>query len=282
MRIVGVVILYQPDIDMVITRINTYLPQLQKLLIYDNSDFLNLRLKKVIEEQNDSKIEYVFFGENGGISKRLNAAANYAITNGYDYLLTMDQDSSFELGDFQKYLNKIQQNTISNVAQFGVNCQKEFTKPSLVPELVLSLITSGSILNLSYFIEIGFFDERLFIDFVDLEFSYRVNYVGYKNLQFTDIMLVHSIGYLKMGRSLKNVRLTPRILHSPIRVYYILRNGLFLLFKVKYLNKYAKKDIRRSMMVIKNDFIYHDNLLAVYKNAFFGIIDFFRNKMDKQ
>jgi rhamnosyltransferase len=282
MRIIGVVILYQPDINMLINRINTYLPQLHKLLIYDNSESLNIQLKNLIQEQNNSKLEYVFFGENGGLSKRLNAAVDYAMKNGYDYLLTMDQDSSFELGDFEKYLNKIQQNNLLKVAQFGVNCQKEFTKPTEVPEKVLSLITSGSILNLCFFKEIGFFDERLFIDFVDLEFSYRVNYFGYTNLQFTDIILSHRIGYLKIGRSLKNFKLTPRILHSPIRVYYILRNGLFLLFKVKHINKLAKQDIRRSMMVIKNDFIYHNNLLAVYKNAIAGFFDFLRNKMEKK
>ena len=282
MHIIGVTILYQPDIDLLFKRINTYLPQLQKLLLYDNSESLNLNLQNLILEQNNSKIEYVFFGENEGLSKRLNCAADYAILNGYDYLLTMDQDSSFEVGDFENYLHKVQQNNLLKVAQFGVNCQKEFTKATNTPEQVLSLITSGSILNLCYFHEIGYFDEHLFIDFVDLEFSYRVNYLGYINLQFTDIILIHRIGYLKMGRSLINFRISPRILHSPIRVYYILRNGLYLLFKVKYINKHAKKDIRRSMMVIKNDFIYHNNLVAVYKNAFVGFFDFLRNKMGKK
>ena len=281
-NIIGVVILYQPDTAILFDNINTYLPHVNKLLIYDNSEALSPALEKLVHEQQSPRIEYVFFGRNEGISRRLNMAADYAMDNGYDYLLMMDQDSSFADGVLPAYLEKIKANTIAKVAQFGVNCQPEHTPVEKEPKSVISLITSGSILDLNLFPQVGYFDEKLFIDFVDLEFSYRAVEKGFINLLFTDILLEHRIGYIKMGRSLKNFKLTPRLLHSPVRVYYIVRNGLYLLFKVSYLKGAARADIKRSMKIIKNDLLYHEDPLGVYAGVLMGAIDFLKNKMGKK
>jgi len=54
-----------------------------------------------------------------------------------------------------------------------------------------------------------------------------------------------------------------------------------LYFKHKGLTKNQLNDVRRSIMVIKNDFIYNPELVAVYKNSFFAIKDFILNKMGK-
>jgi rhamnosyltransferase len=281
-NIIGVVILYQPDNSFSLEYINSYLPALNKLLLYDNSDAPSPQLEQLIKSQNSTKLLYHYFGENAGISKRLNQAADYAIANGYDYLLMMDQDSGFKDQQFNFYLDKIYKNEVENVAQFGVNCQPEFTPLDSVPRKVISLITSGSVLNLKYFNSIGCFNEELFIDYVDAEFSYRVIEKGFYNLLFSDIILNHRIGYLKMGRSLKNFKLTPRILHSPIRIYYILRNGLYLLFRKNKVRGAARADLLQSMRILKNDFIYHSNLAAVYSNAFWAVFDFLRKKMGKK
>lgn len=281
-NIIGVVILYQPDTAILSDNINTYLPHVNKLLIYDNSEELSPALEKLVKGQQSPKIEYVFFGQNEGISRRLNQAAEFAIDSGYDYLLMMDQDSSFADGVLPGYLEKIGSNRIENVAQFGVNCQPEHTRVENEPVPVISLITSGSVLDLRFFGRTGPFDEKLFIDFVDLEFSYRVVDKGFVNLLFTDILLQHRIGYIRMGRSLKNFKLTPRLLHSPVRLYYIVRNGLYLLNKVKYIKGAARADIKRSLRIIKNDLLYHEDLLSVYANCLMGVIDFLRNKMGKK
>jgi predicted helicase len=63
-----------------------------------------------------------------------------AALNQYDYLLTMDQDSSFKAGDFEKYKSLIQSSSYNHVAQFGVNCQPDFTQPKEQPEEALTLI----------------------------------------------------------------------------------------------------------------------------------------------
>ncbi len=281
-NIMGVVILYHPDTNLLFDHINTYLPGVNKLLLYDNSELPSPELVQMVGLQDSPKLEYIYFGKNEGISKRLNMAAEYAIANGYEFLLTMDQDSAFEKDGFDNYLEKINRNTIAGVAQYGVNCQPDITPATTTPEKVISLITSGSILDLKLFTQVGPFDEKLFIDFVDAEFSYRVVDKGFVNVLFSDIILLHRIGYLKMGRSLKNWKLTPRLLHAPVRVYYILRNGLYLWFRVPYIKGEARKHLSGSMKILKNDFIYHENPGVVYSNAGMAIFDFIRNKMGKK
>jgi rhamnosyltransferase len=281
MNIAGVVILYHPDIEQLSDNIQTYLNGLKQLYVYDNSESKTPGLEEALLKINPS-IQYHYFNSNEGIAKRLNQAMDQAALNQYDFLLTMDQDSSFKDGDFDKYKLSIQSSGDSNVAQFGVNCQPDFTLPKDEPEAALTLITSGSVLNLSLTKHIGPFNEVLFIDFVDAEFSYRVIQNGYTNLMFSNIVLNHALGTLVEGRGLGNFKKSMRIIHAPTRVFYIVRNGLYLLFKAQGLTSSMKKDVIRCIKIIKNDLIYNPELLAVYKNLFLGISAFLMNRMGKK
>ena len=281
MNIAGVVILYHPDLELLLANIQTYVSGLKQLYVYDNSDAKTPGIEEALIKI-DPSIQYKFFNANEGIAKRLNQAMDQAALNQYDYLLTMDQDSSFKVGDFEKYKTLIRSSTYYNVAQFGVNCQPDFTQPNEHPEEALTLITSGAILNLSLTKNIGPFNEALFIDFVDAEFSYRVIQNGYLNLMFSNIVLNHALGTLVEGRSLGNFKKSMRIIHAPTRVFYIVRNGLYLLFKVKGFTSPMKKDIIRCIKIIKNDLIYNPQLFLVYKNVFAGIYAFMTNRMGKK
>ena len=281
MNIAGVVILYHPDIEQLSDNIQTYLNGLKQLYVYDNSESKTPGIEEALLKLHPS-IQYHYFNANEGIANRLNQAIAQATSNQCDYLLTMDQDSSFKDGDFDKYKLSIQSSGDSNVAQFGVNCQPDFTLPKDEPEEVLTLITSGSVLNLSLTKHIGPFNEDLFIDFVDAEFSYRVIQNGYTNLIFSNIVLNHALGTLVEGRGLGNFKKSMRIIHAPTRVFYIVRNGLYLLFKAQGLTSSMKKDVIRCIKIIKNDLIYNPELLAVYKNLFSGISAFLMNRMGKK
>ncbi len=281
MAITGVVILYHPDVILLKENIKTYIQPLDKLLVYDNSEQFDLQLETAICSISD-KIVFKHFGKNEGIAKRLNQAIELTLQSASEYLLMMDQDSSFKDGDFEKYLDLINNNKEEKVGQFGVNCQPEFTPIHSIPEHAVSLITSGSVLQLKFIKEIGMFDENLFIDFVDTEFSYRVTNNGYHNLLCSSIVLNHSIGTRVEGRSLVTFKKSMRIIHSPIRVYYILRNAFYLLHKYKGLSAIQRKDINRSVKIVKNDFIYNPQIASVYLNAIVAIKDFLFNKMGKK
>ena len=281
MNIAGVVILYHPDMELLLANIQSYNTGLKQLYVYDNSETKTPGIEEALIKI-DPSIQYKFYNTNEGIAKRLNQAIEQASLNRYDFLLTMDQDSSFNAGDFEKYKSLIQSTAYNHVAQFGVNCQPDFTQSKEQPEEALTLITSGSILNLSITKNIGSFKEDFFIDFVDAEFSYRVIQNGYINLMFSNIVLNHSLGTLVEGRGLGNFKKSMRIIHAPIRVYYIIRNGLYLYFKVKGLTSPMKKDVIRCIKIIKNDLIYNPQLFSVYKNVFAGIYAFMANRMGKK
>jgi rhamnosyltransferase len=281
MNIVGVVILYHPDIKQLSDNINTYVSGLKQLYVYDNSETQTPGIEEALNHLHPN-IKYQFFNANEGIAKRLNQVVAAAIASQYDYLLTMDQDSSFKPGDFENYKSLIQKGGFTNVAQFGINCQPNITIPNEAPQEVLTLITSGSILNLSLVKKVGDFNEDLFIDFVDAEFSYRVIQNGLSNLMFSNILLNHAIGDLVAGRSVVTFKKSSRIIHSPIRAFYITRNGLTLLFKHKGLSPEMKKDVIRCIKILKNDLIYHPQLANVYVNVIKGFLAFCFNKMGKK
>ena len=127
MNIAGVVILYHPDMELLLANIQSYNTGLKQLYVYDNSDTKTLGIEEALLKLNPS-IEYKYFNANEGIAKRLNQAMDQASLNQYDYLLTMDQDSSFKAGDFEKYKSLIQSTAYNHVAQFGVNCQPDYTQ----------------------------------------------------------------------------------------------------------------------------------------------------------
>ena len=281
MNIAGVVILYHPDIKQLSENINTYVLGLKQLYIYDNSEIQTPGIEAALNNLHPC-IKYQFFNNNEGIAKRLNQAVEAAMQTQHDYLLTMDQDSSFKPGDFEKYKSLIQKGDYTKVAQFGINCQPHITISSEQPQEALTLITSGSILNLSLVKKVGDFNEDLFIDFVDAEFSYRVVQHGLINLMFSNIQLNHALGNLVSGRSVLTFKKSLRIIHAPIRAFYITRNGLFLLFKHKGLSEEMKKDVIRCMKILKNDLIYHPQLTQVYINVMKGIFAFCFNKMGKK
>ena len=281
MNIAGVVILYHPDIKQLSENINTYVLGLKQLYIYDNSEIQTPGIEAALNNLHPC-IKYQFFNNNEGIAKRLNQAVEAAMQTQYDYFLTMDQDSSFKPGDFEKYKSLIQKEEYTKVAQFGINCQPQITMSSEQPQEALTLITSGSILNLSLIKKVGDFNEDLFIDFVDAEFSYRVVQHGLINLMFSNIQLNHALGNLVSGRSLLTFKKTLRIIHAPIRAFYITRNGLFLLFKHKGLSEEMRKDVIRCMKILKNDLIYHPQLTQVYINVMKGVFAFCFNKMGKK
>ena len=178
--IAGVVLLYFPDSE-VHNRISTYLHQLDRLYVIDNSE----RDEQLSFEH--EKVQYHHDGVNQGIASRLNQAAQWAIREGYDWLLTMDQDSAFTTNNIiNKYLDCIRNYPgKGNVGMFGVQFNDHSTsEKECIPEETLQLITSGSMVNLELFTSVGPFDESLFIDQVDFDYSFRVHLRGYKTIRF--------------------------------------------------------------------------------------------------
>jgi len=281
MKIAATVILYHPDYSF-LKNIKSYINAVEKLYIVDNTENHKSGLIKSIQEFKNTV--YLHDGENKGIAARLNQVSNLAITDGFDWLLTMDQDSIFQnemLTDYLHCTGKYREK--ETVSMFGINfSQKEYDNRNCNSAQVNHLITSGSIINLQLFNIIGGFDEKLFIDEVDFEYCLSSVSKGYRIIQFPNIFLNHHLGRITYNRSFKTSKITPRTLHSPERIYYITRN--FFYVKSKYKMAFMNDiNSRRKIFLnrIKNNVLYNKERLRTIKFIVKGFLDFKKGRMGK-
>ena len=276
-RTAAVTILYNPDGN-VLENILSYLPFVELLIVAYNSSTSNIP----DELKNNDKVLCIHDGENKGIAERLNQAAETAINKGFEWLLTMDQDSSFNNNEFKNYINDVDNFHEKNmVAMFGVEYENNKTTKETYQN-VHFLITSGSLVNLSLFEKIGKFDEKLFIDNVDLEYCLRAISKGYKIVKVSNTFLQHQLGEVKQFRSLKNGKKTERVLHSPIRLYYMTRNYFYLKRDYKIIFPKEMNQLKKDLLIrIKNNLLYGNSRIKTINYIRKAIKDFQNNKTGK-
>ncbi|MBC6493152.1 glycosyltransferase [Flavihumibacter stibioxidans] len=277
-KIAGVVILFNPGQE-VLENIKTYSRHISKLFIVDNSP------KPATISNSESltgvKFEFIHDSKNQGIASRLNQVAKAAIDDGFDLLLTMDQDSYFEEPDIAAYMACSKNINWERIAMAGINFGVQAPKEiNCHTSVVTELITSGSILNLRLFNIIGGFDENLFIDEVDHDYCYTAIEKGFEIVLFENIRLVHSLGNSSENLSLKSFKKTARTLHSPIRIYFMTRNYFYVTQKHSGHFKVEMKNKKNALLNrIKNNLLYGNEPFLVLKYIIKGLIDFRKQKM---
>lgn len=280
MKIAAVVILYNTEED-VIKNIKSY-SSVEKIYAIDNSEKSSESLREsIIAIRN---CVYISDKENKGIAARLNQASLLAIAEGYDWLLTMDQDSAFEDENFNNYISCCRNYPGNeNVALFGVAHEtNQLQAAECNAVAVKQLITSGSLLNLKNYQQIGDFDEALYIDQVDFDYCYRSVLNDFLVIRFDNIFLKHSIGKTSVHQSLKSFKQTKRSLHSPTRMYYMVRNYFYMQSRYKKQFKAELASSRKDLLVrIKNNFLYSNKRLSVLKHIALGFRDYQRKRMGK-
>lgn len=281
MKIAACVILYNPE-NSIAGNINSYIDQVERVYVIDNS--LVSSSEKLFSTIDNAKITFIHDGLNAGIAMRLNLACNMAIKENYEYLLTMDQDSFFDEAAISNYIECVDNFPgKSQVSMFGVNYEQKIIQPGCSYKKVKHLITSGSIINLLNHTDIGGFDENLFIDLVDTEYCLNSVSKGYDIIAFQSIFLNHNLGESIEKRSLLTFKKTKRSFHSQLRLYYMMRNFLYL--NRKYKKHFAaqmaiyKKDL---MTRIKNKLLYAPNRLKTLQYLFKAYQDYRNNRMGKQ
>jgi rhamnosyltransferase len=224
LKIAGVVTLYNPT-DKDISNINTYIDDISKLYVVDNTEGHDnkVRLPK------NKKIEYIFNNENIGVAAALNLGAKNAIKGGYDWLLTMDQDTTFKPGVFTELKKVITTKDMDNI---GIVTPWHNTKlidkrPTTDFDYPGDVMTSGNLLNLDIYKKIGGFKDWMFIDGIDIEYCLNLRSHGYKILRDDKVAIDHNLGNL-FYKSIRG-RLFLCMNHPAVRRYYIMRNYHYIL-----------------------------------------------------
>lgn len=222
MKVAAVVILFNPQ-PVVVDNILTYVDQVDRIYVIDNSIVDDTSI--VHRLQGHQSVRYSSNHSNLGIAKALNMGAISAIKDGFDWLLTMDQDTSLP----RDYVNTLLLQNDSNMDGIGILAPLYHglkNDNGNNTQNVLWTMTSGNLLNLSAYLSVGPFLDELFIDHVDHEFCLRLAKNGWKILQVNTIRLAHRPGEVTRLRLFGfQVEFST---HSPQRLYYFVRNGFYV------------------------------------------------------
>ena len=205
-RILAIVVGYRPQEALLSQSIESYASHVEKVLLWQNSPISFVH----------PKVELCGDSTNRGIGPALNYAREIAISQGYDYLLTMDQDSVWE--DFPAYLSKALEAPESALLGPFVNekpAGKDF-EPSLL------LITSGMLVSVPLLRLLGPWREDFAVDALDVDYVLRAASLGIPAYRVGAGCLHQQFGQ-KHKAGLFHV-----YGYSPDRLYSIYRNHLLL------------------------------------------------------
>jgi len=274
MKIQGVVVLYSPKF-IILENINSYINDIEKLYIVDNSEIKNTDLINEIVSISDKCI-YIDNNGNQGIAHALNVGAKLAIENGANWLLTMDQDTSFD-NDFKKVQKELLTVDINNTA---IVSPSHYLGDEIKPFYNEIVMTSGNLVNLYLFEKIGEFDENLFIDSVDTEYCLRIYSMRYKIKRIPSVILNHNLGDIQEYK-IFGIEFKPTN-HNPIRRYYITRNRFYVWHK--YNNSYLAFTKWEKMATFKElikVILFEKDKLTKIQFSLKGYIDYRKNKLGK-
>ena len=278
-KIAAVTVLYNPN-EEVITNILSYSNQIDKLYIVDNSEKENKKniISRLISNPQVTLIEN---SENIGIAAALNKGANNAISDGYDFLLTLDQDSRISEEYVCKMLKELGgDDNIGILSPFVIHNANRKKPPNFELKKVTVAITSGCIISLFVFKKIGGFLEKLFIDYVDHEYCLRTISCGYKVLQLNSVYLYHNLGEVqKKNFILRKVFPTN---HSPLRWYYRTRNRFYVYknYKERF-PEYVRHDQEQFLKELLKILLYEKQKWEKVKMIFEGYRDYKKNRFGK-
>ncbi|MGL5260624.1 MAG: glycosyltransferase family 2 protein [Lachnospiraceae bacterium] len=240
MKIVAGIVLYNPDITRVMENINAIITQVDDLILVDNG---SNNISEIEKSVSHLELEIIKNTENKGIAKALNQIFDRAIAKEAQWCLTLDQDSVCPKDMIQTYKKYI------NDPEVGILCpqikdrnlsttlQEVFSEDRL---LVKGCITSGSFVKIEAFQEVHGFDERMFIDYVDCDFTVRIQECKkhFKIYKIQSLTLLHQVGDIQEVNLFGRKEITTN--HSAIRRFYYMRNRIYC--AKKYPNYVGRKD----------------------------------------
>lgn len=227
------IITYNPDIQKLSKNINSILALQDgiNILIIDNASDNVAEICSLIACHDN--IGIIKNDKNSGIAYALNQAMHDAENNGFEWVLTCDQDSVLPENLLKEYKNVIDKFNVAIVCPkiYDVNANRfiDYKKTDGEFTEVDGCITSGSLVNTMAWKAVCGFDDFMFIDGVDFDFCYRLRAKNYKIIRANNVILEHEIGRSEIRRFFwKKVNVQN---HNAFRKYYIMRNRVYCDYK---------------------------------------------------
>jgi len=186
--------------------------------IVDNgSDAETLEVLESLEREPDITVERL--GKNRGVGYALNRGVQCARKMECTWLLTMDQDSVVDSSLIEAYCAAVEGDPTMVCLTPRITNRRR--KKDAAGGAISYAITSGNLVRVSVFEQIGFYDEGFFIDCIDFDFCLRLRRAGYEVHAVPEAMLKH-----QWGDSVDPPKAHREYYarHSPVRRYYMYRN----------------------------------------------------------
>lgn len=198
------------------------LDQVEHVLVVDNGSEYASKAS-LAKLTNYHRVSLEFLDKNRGIGYALNVGTRYALKNGYRWILTMDQDSIIHKNMIGLFRIAIQKNPewVCLCPSLAIHGKLKKEKDTVVKYA----ITSGNLIRVDAVRDVGFFDEELFIDGVDFDFSLRMRASGKSIHRIGDAILYHQLGN---RHNFSGPLARFYTAHSPLRRYYMYRNFTYL------------------------------------------------------
>ena len=283
--ICAVIVTYEPD-SFFESRVRVLCKQVSQVVVVDNSIKKN-KADFFSDHNLHANVSIIRNGKNLGLGFALNQGVHFAQSLGFTYVILFDQDS------------EVYENTIAMMCKISMSIEDQSfgmlgaayksmpdSKSSAISYVKKKgIITSGSLVPISLFENVGEFRSDYFIDCLDSEFCLRLRKHGYSIYQTSTNLLKHAVGD-PINHKIFGLRfLSTR--HSADRRYYIARNHLVMLRE--YRNMLSKmpffwfiKTIRRSMYYAWIVICFEREKMLKLKAIATGIKDGLFNKMGKR
>lgn len=209
-------------------------------VVVDNSES-----ESVAAFRSQGNCHAIAVGDNVGIARAQNIGIEWALGQGADAIMFLDQDSSIDCGFVTTLAARLERDVYRVVAPVcideatGVELPAvrlgKFGRPKSVyahctgeAQQANVVISSGTMVSRQVLERVGGMDERFYIDFVDTEWCLRCRAKGVPIALEPGAVLRHTIGLHSIRAGMFTI-----LVHTPTRCYYQLRNG-FLLLRTKH------------------------------------------------
>lgn len=275
-QIAAGIVLYNPEPTRLMENVQAIYPQVGCVILIDNGSENVIDYEKFFQDY--PRIILIKNKKNKGIAAALNQIVIAAAEKKYEWTLLLDQDSVCRRGlieEYRKYLDypkagmftcEIIDRNLNKSFEVGEKKQEYCIKE------VERCITSGSLISNSICREVGYFDEQMFIDYVDYDMCFSLNEYGYKIVKCNFNGLLHELGHTE-EKKIFGLRFIVTN-HSPIRKYYFSRNIIYCIRKHKKINKI--KFMYKNLVRILITLLYEDQKKEKTMAAVKGIIDGFK------
>jgi rhamnosyltransferase len=251
----SVIITFNPAND-IYYALSRQLLLFKKIVIVDNGSS-DLVIEQLSAFCNDNEqIDLISLKNNFGIAYALNVAIKKAIKLNYKWIVSFDQDSipNDFLLDYYNSVIKSYSGT-SKIGLIGGKFTSEINNckhTKITWKKSLTIITSAALYNPEIFTSVGFFEEKLFIDGVDLEFNLRIRKSNYITIRIDQPLIQHKLGNpIEKRIFFATVHSTN---HSLERRYYMARNHIII--TKRYL-------VRFPFWIIKKNFFFARSVLQI-------------------